>query len=484
MANGMSDQLVQLPTGAGKTVIFVKLIASLVERHAKARVCILVPKVVLVPQTIEKLEAEISEEDLGMVCGTLNVKNSNTVTVASVESILNHGDFDFNVIIVDEAHRMEKNKSAVSFISKCREQKKHCYIIRFTATPYNIARKPVFKLTLDDLITEGYLADYTFKSTKETFDTSQVDITAGDFNIDQLGSLVCNPEKAHNQVEDALSRTKDRNKAVWTCVNIEHAELIRNTIQKYGEEASIVHSKMSLAERLSNIQEFENGNTKHLVSITIVAEGYDYPAIDAVVLLRPTRSPVLYVQMVGRGLRLFPGKEDCLVLDYGEVYKYLGSPNSPKIRKKGERRKSEKEAEILECPECRSINFLPASKCKTCGYVFYKEEKKPVDKNLTESAYSSIDERVKMGGTAICVVKRVTVKDDFESKKGNKGVRVEYTLDRALPPYSVFEYFMYGTFKEDEYYALGGEEYFHDVTHVEVKENNRWFNVLRRKTGK
>ena len=261
---------------------------------------------------------------------------------------------------------------------------------------------------LDDMIRDEYLCPYLFNGVSETFDSSKLTMTAGDYTAASLKSLRFDVEKIQAQVLDAESRLKDRKKCAWICIDTEHANLIKKNL----EDACIIHSKLSKKEQEENLHRFEEGSAKHIISVAMISEGYDFPAIDAVILMRPTRSPNLYVQAVGRGLRLFPGKKNCLILDYGEVSKFLGSPNDPLIREPGQRRNMEPQTK--ECPECASPVFLASMTCPNCGHKFKPPKK---DKNLTAHS-GGIEFNF---GTQIHECKSVEIlKKDHVSKSGNK----------------------------------------------------------------
>ena len=281
-----------------------------------------------------------------------------------------------------------------------------------------------FKRTMSQMILENYIVRPIFKATKEAFDTSKLRTKRGEYIARDVEKLSLDEKKVRLQVEDALSKLGKRKKIIWACTCIKHAEIVQKEIQRF-EDCAIIHSKLNKKERERNINSFEKENVRHITSVTMVAEGYDYPAIDAIVLMRPTRSPVLWVQIVGRGLRLFPGKKDCLVLDYGEVVENLGHPNDPVVLKKS---KGKGEKQVIICPQCEEINFLPVSNCRDCGHEFFKEKLGPrkVTKNLTlDAALYEFNEKEKL--EIECDILSMSLKKDHVSKSGNQCWEVTYT---------------------------------------------------------
>lgn len=385
------DQLIVLPTASGKTIIFTLLLKKCLEAYPELKAMVLVNQVKLVNQTKEKLKLALKESEVSLFCGSIGEYNSsNAVTVGSVLSVSKETQF-INLLIIDEAHNADGSATYKNYIKRLSEANPKLKIVRFTATPYTIngyiygEDKPNklidYKKTMLQMIEEKYIVSPTFKNTKSKFDMKGIRKKRGEYIMRDLEELSMDLNKAQDQVKDALSRLDGRNKVVWSCTCIAHAEMIKGIINQY-EDATVIHSKLKDGEKIYNMNLFEKGTCRHIVSVTMVSEGYDFPAIDAIVCLRPTRSPVLYVQLCGRGLRLYPGKKDCLFLDYGDIVENLGHPNDPVVIKK---RKGDVEKQIIICPSCEEINFLPVSKCKDCSYEFFKEEvKEEVKRNVTK----------------------------------------------------------------------------------------------------
>jgi len=225
------------------------------------------------------------------------------------------------------------------------------------------------------------------------------------------------------QIADAMPRLEGRRKVLWVCVDIKHAELVRSLIP---EESAIMHSKNY--NNQFNEECFERGNVRHMVSVSMLAEGYDYPKIDAIAIVRPTRSPRLYVQIVGRGLRLSEGKRDCLILDYGQVIKHLGSISNPKVV---ESRGSNKEAmkiDIRVCQNCFSSYPIELDACPDCHFEIPDRDK---EKNLRTKAFDGemLSEETEWD------VLDVEIKQHI-SKNGNQCIRIDYIVENKMWPIS------------------------------------------------
>lgn len=432
-----------LPTGAGKTVIFSEIVRLGRLKYGNSlQALILNDRIKLVNQTTDKI-VEIAGCDVNIYCGSIEKSKSNGVTSASIQTLMSDKNEwrGYQLVIIDEAHNyMSANR--MNFVRSFEKENPNAKFIWFTATPWRSdyhdegmiwgdfgipVKKPSFKLKLNDLISANHLVRPCFTSTKNEFDTSSVKMSGRDFLEKDLIHLTENEEIVMDQVKDALSRLQDKKKIIWACTCIKHAELVRDCILKY-EVAITVHSKQKNPQQ--SVKDFEDTDVRHLTSVTIVAEGYDYPKIDAIIIMRPTRSPKLYVQLIGRGLRLFQGKENCLVLDYGGAVRALGDPNDPYVKPKGARRNSSEANKSMECEGCKELIFRYP--CRGCGHV------KKVDlgskiKSLSRTSDTKTFVAIKDSWQTIL---KYEIKDHV-SKAGNECKKIEYITISG----KVIEYF-------------------------------------------
>lgn len=267
-------------------------------------------------------------------------------------------------------------------------------IVGVTATPMRGTEKifgegklfkdVCYKLSLQELINMGFLVRPSLKKPDHQIDTGSFKIRNGEYAQEDVERAVTNNEVVSKQIADALPRISDRKKIVWACSSINHCDMIFDQLKLLGEKAAKIHSKMNSDDRDKHTDYFENGDARHLVFVTIVSEGWDYPPTDAVIFLRPTRSAVLYIQTVGRCLRPSDGKKDALVLDYGNVVATIGPIDSPKLL--GSRRsKKEKEDDKKQrvCPACREYLFSFSYECPNCNHELVKRPEERLEKKTT-----------------------------------------------------------------------------------------------------
>jgi len=368
--------LAVMPTGAGKTLVFTELVRGMIRKNARpVSVCVIVNRRTLFAQSVDKLEP------CGRVIGSDGLYDWQQLTVAMAQTVISQPPRVLDLIVIDEAHRL--SEGLLMWLQKTIDLQPRLRIVGFTATPFTMDGhiygegrfwpKPVMEVSLTELTRRGFLAVARLKGGDKSavFDLKGVRVSGGEWKDEDVRRVTKDEARARAQIEDALKQLTGRGKVVWATSNIEHARLIHGLLNREGEVAALVVSDIDTAFRDEALSYFCQGPARHLVFVSIVSEGFDFPPIDAVVLLRPTRSPALYLQTVGRGLRPSPGKKDCLVLDYGRVVEHCGPLDRPFVREKGQRRGSVEEVfetRVVQCDGCAEFYFPPRGEWQPCPY--------------------------------------------------------------------------------------------------------------------
>src|SRR5690606_33872837 len=167
------------------------------------------------------------------------------------------------------------------------------------------------------------------------------------------------------------ARAADRRAWIVFCVNVAHAEHVREALAARGVAAGLVHAGTTKGERAAQIEAFQRGDLRAMVNVNVLSEGFDAPHVDCVAMLRPTRSPGLMYQQIGRGFRRAPGKAVCLVLDYACNLLEHGPVDAIRVRtaRPGKAAKVET-TQAKECPKCAAILALGVRQCPDCGHEF------------------------------------------------------------------------------------------------------------------
>ena len=400
------DPLVCLPTAAGKTIIFSALIKRLLAEYPGVSVLILAHRQELISQAEAKLRHVWPEAPVGVYAASLGRREVRPITIASRDTIapVVRAVGQFTFLIIDEAHRISvKDEGRYrKLIAELREQYEDLVVIGFTATPFRLGQgriygpgKPfadlAYHVGMLDLIKQGYLAPLTsLAPATGVIDTEGVRTVGGDFNERQLEERAT----AEGVVDAALDEwqatayAQGRQASVFFCVSILHAGLVKEALLRRGIEADAVSGETPAEARAQVLADFAAGGFPALCNVGVLTEGWDCPRCDCIVLLRPTRSASLYVQMVGRGLRLSPetGKTDCLVLDFGGNIERLGPVDQADEKEpRPTRRDPLEEAPYRRCGDwdpstscfrngCGHKNPPAAIKCEQCGQLFIRHE--------------------------------------------------------------------------------------------------------------
>lgn len=374
-----------IPTGGGKTPIMATLCKDVVGWGG--RTLILANSKELLQQSADKLRLVCPEVSTGIYSAGLKRRDTEeSVIVGGIQSIYKKaaeiGKIDLT--LVDEAHLIPPDGEGMyrQFLRDMEIVNPSNRIVGLTATPYrmksglicgpeNILNDICYEVGVKELIDQGFLCPLVSKRGKGHADTSGLHVRAGEFIASEVSELMDNIELVRSAVGDVVNRTIDRKSVLIFASSVEHGQHIQAEFKDtFGLECGFVCDRTGDKERESILDAFKRGRLKHLVNVQILTTGFDAPSIDCVVLLRPTLSPGLYYQMVGRGLRLFLGKVDCLVLDYGENIKRHGPIDEIEPYSTCSRKSGDHEAVQKLCPECET--YMPAGVkfCSECEHEF------------------------------------------------------------------------------------------------------------------
>ncbi len=385
-AAGRRAPLLVLPCGAGKTVVAAELMRR--ELGSGKRALFLAPRRELIHQAHEKLDA------LGIQHGTLlagaeYLRNLYALAqVASFDTLISRMVrrrtlelVEPDLVIIDEAHL-----SITTARAKLLELWPRAHVVGLTATPtrkdgralgamYDTLIEPV---TTAELTAQGYLAPARYFSVSEP-DLERLKVAAGDYAVGELDAVVNRAELVGDIVAHWLAHASDRRTVVFCC-SISHSAAMADAFQRAGVAAEHIDALTPPRLREETFGRFVAGETQVLTNCQLATYGFDLPALSCVVLARPTRSLMLYLQMVGRGLRIAPDKSDCLVLDHsGAVHRHGFADderhwtlegNRALVERSSDRKRSptkSTEVRLIECPECDAV-FTRSRECPECGY--------------------------------------------------------------------------------------------------------------------
>lgn len=414
LMQGVENPVVVLPTGGGKTPVLAAICQHFARRGGK--VIILSHVKELLEQSKNTLQKIAPELPVGVYSAGLGQKeNRCPITVAGIQSVYQKAEeFEpFDLIIVDECHLIPPSGEGMyqTFLRACKTQNPFVKLLGLTATPFRTGQGMIctkdgllnhicYEIKVGDLIQQGFLSPLISKNGSHKADFRQLHIQGGEFVSAEVESLVNTEVEIYSAVAEIVRRTQDRKFVLIFAASVEHAKNIQRVLQRQsGQEVGLVTGQTESSERAEIIQRFRGesipgnlfGDTlsplKYVVNVNVLTTGFDAPNIDCIALMRPTMSPGLYVQMVGRGLRKCEGKENCLVLDYGENILRHGCIDDIFIRQPGQKGN----APTKECPKCHEVLPLSTRKCPQCGHIFEMEKKTQITENAADAAILSKD---------------------------------------------------------------------------------------------
>lgn len=379
-------------TGSGKSRIIVEMAVSAAAKGK--RVVVFCDRIQLVQQMSQHLA--LAGLAFGVVQGENTVNDHRRVLVASIQTVARRGlPTETDLVLIDEAHGCAGRKEYLRVIASAMEQPK-TVVVGFSATPWTrglgkfskLLDGPLFEsmvntVPIDALIEQGFLVDADVYAPADP-DLSGVRITAGDFNEAQLGEAMNKPRLVGDIVSHWTSIAHDLPTVVFA-VNIAHSQSICEEFAKCGVKAEHISCYTPHDDRLAILARVASGETKVICNAMLLTTGWDFPACRCMVLARPTRSIVTYVQMVGRVLRSHPGKERAIVLDHSGTCLRLGFPTDDRsdiplctgAPRKGGAAKDEPKPEALpkKCPQCHFMKRPKQVRCPACGF----ESRKPAE---------------------------------------------------------------------------------------------------------
>lgn len=394
----LANPVLALPTGSGKSIIIAEFSRIVLNYWPNQRIIMLTHVKELIEQNARKLWEQWPQAPLGIFSAGLKTKEAHhPIVFGGIQSAAKAIEKDEHVfghrdlVIIDEAHLLSpKDTSRYQVvIKKLKETNPYLRIIGLTATPYRLRHGMItdgdglfdalaYDLcsmeNFNKLILEGKLAPLIPRRTDTQLDLSSVRVVAGEYNLTELG-LVSNQDHITDAaIRETLVLGADRKSWLVFASSIEHSENIAECLNYYGIPAAASHSKLSSEENNVRIKMFKRGELRALVNNNKFTTGFDHPPVDLIVMLRATLSPGLWVQMLGRGTRPSPGKENCLVLDFAGNTSRLGPINDPTVPGKP-RKGAPGEAPVKTCPECACYNHLSVKYCNICGHEFAIESK-------------------------------------------------------------------------------------------------------------
>lgn len=388
-----------LPTGSGKSVVIGGLINACAKKNMRTWV---------LTHSLELIEhgARAIERAAGVNCGIVSASIGRDDSwapvmiggVATIARRLRSMPVP-NLIIVDESHRIDLSAENGQY-ARVLDHAPDAPLITLTATPWrhkvgyiydNDGRlgRTIYSAidyqSIGRMVGDGYLSPLINAAPDIQIDTSAVKTVAGDFEAASLGKSVV--QRLPSIIAHALQAAQSCRRCLLYTPSLDSADMAVVLLRSHGETAHVIHGELQIDERRRRLAEHRSGNVRWLVSVGVLTTGYDDPAVDCLVIARPTKSTVLHVQIIGRGMRPHPDKTPCLVLDYSGNIERLGpvdDPVPPRKRGKNEGPGMAPTRRCIQRPQCEAVMHVSVTTCPACG-----AEQPPPDKGRELRTHAS-----------------------------------------------------------------------------------------------
>jgi DNA repair protein RadD len=398
LGSGKRRPVLQAPTGFGKTLLAAAVVEGALAK--KKRVIFTVPALSLVDQTVKAFWDD-GVRDVGVIQGT-NVMTdwSRPVQVASVQTLQRRPIAEADVVLIDECHRWfdfyAKWMTDPAWQSKP--------FIGLSATPWTRGLGQYFDdliiaATPQDLISEGYLSPFRVFAPSHP-DLTGVRTVAGDYDQGDLSGVMSDAPLVADIVDTWLQRAENRSTFCFA-VDRAHAKHLQAKFAEAGVSTGYIDAYTPISERSEIERKFHDGNIRVVCNVGCLTTGIDWD-VRCIVLARPTKSEILFVQIIGRGLRTSEGKEDCLILDHSDTHLRLGFVTDihHDVLDDGRPRARSKACDRIrlpkECPHCTFLKPPRTPNCPACGF-----KAEAVDKvEVADGELVEITGRRKRGDTA------------------------------------------------------------------------------------
>jgi len=400
---GDGDVTITIPTSGGKSLCMAKFIENAVQEY-NSNIWVVTHVKELVKQDYDELQTIWPFAPAGIYCAGLNQKDlTKQITFGTVQSLrlaLKKVKKVPDLLIWDEVHLLpfDENTAYRKFVSELKSRNPDLKVIGYTATNFRtnggylhkgegaLFSDNIFEVSVRELLDQGYLCPLITKATKAKLDTTGVHTRGGDYIQGELERAVDKEDLNEATVTEAMALAGDRKCWLFFCCGISHSKHIAEVLRSKGVAAEALTSENSDTERDKILDDFRSGKLKALCSMGILTTGFSHKPVDFIAMLRPTKSPVLYTQILGRGMRLHPDKASCLIGDFANNIAYHGPVDRLQIQQKG---KGSGEAPVKECPNCSSMIFAGFRECPDCNYVFPINDKPKFDSRASTLAVIS-----------------------------------------------------------------------------------------------
>ena len=388
LSENPGNGLVVAPVGAGKSLIIAETIRRACKDYPTTNCLVLAHVTELLTQDADHLRNQWPEANISFYAAKLGKKSfAGQIIFASINSIYKKAykiPRAIDLIFIDEAHLISPNSQTMyqSFLKDMLIINPYVRIIGYTGTNFRATEgrltegdgrlftDVIYQIPMLYLIEKGFLCPLVTPSVKTKMSTVGVGARNGDYIESQLQAAIDKDFITKACVDEIISHGEMRRKWLVFTAGVEHCQHVMEEIKSRGVSCEMVTGETPTVQRNKIVKDFKSGDLRCLVNVGVFTTGFNNPAIDLMAFMRPTKSPVLYVQTAGRGMRTAPDKTDCLLLDFGGVISELGPVDLVDAHKAHGDGTGTGDAPVKLCPKCSAVCFAGVLECQDCGYQF------------------------------------------------------------------------------------------------------------------
>jgi len=399
LKSNQGNPLIVAPTGSGKSLIIASLCSSIRKDKSK-RVIVLAHRKELLTQNAVAIKLMNKGAIVDFYSSALRTKSLRAdiivAGIASINRVSKDKLPEIDYIIIDEAHLVNNENQGIyrEFIANYPDAR----VIGLSATPFRLNgglshrhKNSIFtdiavEISLLYLMEKGYLSLLTSKSSAVEVDISDVHIRGGEFVQEEYEPKFNNKSIISRAVDDILLHAKDRKSWLIFCSSVSHAKKVNQEIVNRGITSEVITGNTPVKDRDLIIHKFKERKINAITNCDVLTVGFDAPNVDVIIILRPTKSCGLFMQICGRGTRTFPEKRNCMILDYGGNLKRFGPIDHITFEENKFGKVEVEKKHYKICPDCRECIPLEVSMCFACGH---KYEVRGIERNVKHDTQAS-----------------------------------------------------------------------------------------------
>jgi DNA repair protein RadD len=407
------NPIISAATGAGKSIIIAEFVKQVLQAYPNERIVMATHVASLVSQNYQKIISQWPEAPAGIYSAGLGKRQPwQSVVCVSIQSIYKKAHIlgKRAFLIVDESHLLSPKDDGMymTLIAELKKQNPYLKVIGFSATPWREKggslinqKNAIFTDIIKDisfgyLVKRGFLSPLISKSSLIQGDLSKFEKLKGEFTAAQMENAMDNEKLTKAAIAEVEQLAVDRNHFMFFCAGIQHSYNVLDELKLRGWDADVITGETPENERARLLDKFRKSKTRYaLVNNQVLTTGTDLPNADCLVLLRPTKSSSLYIQICGRGARPIyaagydletdngrisaiasGAKKNCLVLDYAGNIERFGAVDLIQMPYSRDKSSDDGKPSIppqKTCPKCREPVHISARECH-CGYEFQFDE--------------------------------------------------------------------------------------------------------------